>query len=70
MLSDASAEEVDEAKKALQGVHDEYKQTADKLLKSKLDEIEEGYQHYLLGCEDEDANQNSGQSLNLNEMME
>lgn len=70
MLSDASAEEVDEAKNALQGVHDEYKQTADKLLKSKLDEIEEGYQHYLLGCEDEDANQNSGQSLNLNEMME
>ena len=70
MLSDASAEEVDEAKDALKGLYDDYKKTADDLLKAKLDEIEEGYQHYLLGCEDEDANQNSGQSLNLNEMME
>ena len=70
MLSDASAEEVDEAKDALKGCYEDYKKTADDLLKAKLDEIEEGYQHYLLGCEDEDANQNSGQSLNLNEMME
>ena len=70
MLSDASAEEVDEAKDTLKGLYDDYKKTADDLLKAKLDEIEEGYQHYLLGCEDEDANQNSGQSLNLNEMME
>lgn len=69
MLSDAPAEEVDQAKEALKGVYEDYKKTADDLLQAKLDEIEEGYQHYLVGCEnDAEANKVYGQSLNFNEM--
>ncbi|MBR0165567.1 MAG: hypothetical protein IJQ13_01620 [Prevotella sp.] len=71
MLSDVPAEEVDEAKKALKGVYEDYKKTADDLLKAKLDEIEEGYQHYLVGREnDVEANKVYGQSLNFNEIEE
>lgn len=69
MLSDAPAEEVDQAKEALKGVYEDYKKTANDLLQAKLDEIEEGYQHYLVGCEnDAEANKVYGQSLNFNEM--
>lgn len=71
MLSDAPAEEVDEAKEALKNVYEDYKKTADDLLKAKLDEIEDGYQHYLIGRESEaEANKDYGQSLNFNKMEE
>jgi len=42
-------QEVDEARKAIDKLKDEYKQDADKLRDVKLKEIEDGYQRYLQG---------------------
>jgi hypothetical protein len=71
MLQDAQAEEIDKAKNTLKENYEGHKRQADEMLQAKLDEIEEGYQHYLIGSENEaEVNINSGQSLNLNNMEE
>ena len=45
--------DVDEARKAFKKVYDTSKDQCDKMLEQKLNEIEEGYQRYLLGDNDQ-----------------
>ena len=45
--------EIDEAKKAFKKVYDKAKEECDKMLEMKLNEIEEGYQRYLAGDNDQ-----------------
>ena len=48
-----SLQEIDEAKKAFKKVYDISKDQCDKMLEQKLNEIEEGYQRYLSGDNDQ-----------------
>ena len=48
-----SLQEIDEAKKAFKKVYDISKDQCDKMLELKLNEIEEGYQRYLSGYNDQ-----------------
>ena len=47
MLVHAPAAEADEARRMIQQIYDDTKDSADDLLKAKLVEIEDGYQRYL-----------------------
>ena len=49
-------EDIPEAKEVFESLHDEYKMKADEILQNKLDEIEEGYQRYLVYETDQEQN--------------
>jgi hypothetical protein len=49
-------EDIPEAKEVFESLHDEYKMKADEILQNKLDEIEEGYQRYLVYEADQEQN--------------
>ena len=48
--------DIPEAKEAFESIHEEYKMKADEILQNKLDEIEEGYQRYLVYEADQEQN--------------
>jgi ribosome recycling factor len=48
--------DIPEAKEVFESLHDEYKMKADEILQNKLDEIEEGYQRYLVYEADQEQN--------------
>lgn len=72
LLLGAPAETADEAKKAMDEVYNQYKDMCDNLTDEKKQEVEDAYQRYLTGVENEQSESgtdssvlNNGQSLRL-----